>query len=307
MEASRKLTGGAVHPPTRNQHTIASPCSVSGRGYWSGNDVHVTILPAAVNVGVQLVRTDLPDHPVCAATTDCTGAVSFRTNLANGPATFSMVEHLLAALAGLEIDNCFVEIDAEELPGLDGSSLAFVDALQSAGLVIQAAPRSRLVITETLRLRHHDAWVEVLPATAGESYFEYQLNYGDDSPIPAGDFGIDLTPHRFIHQVAPARTFVTTEQAAALQVGGVAAHVTPNDLIVFGDQGPVGTKLRFRDECSRHKTLDLIGDLSLAGCDIVGRVISHRGGHVLNGMLAGRLRELAAETFATNERPRKVA
>ncbi|WP_168565333.1 UDP-3-O-acyl-N-acetylglucosamine deacetylase [Crateriforma spongiae] len=307
MDGSRTPTTASGKPTGRNQHTIASPCSVRGRGYWSGQDVHLTISPAPVNTGVRLVRSDLPDQPSLLATTDRSDAISFRTLLRDGDASFAMVEHLMAALAGLEIDNCVVEIDGEEMPGLDGSSLAFVEALQSAGLVIQADTRMQLVIHQPLRLRHNDGWIEATPSISGETYFEYQLNYGDDSPVPAGNFGIEMTPHRFVRQVAPARTFVTKEQADALHASGVASHVTHHDLLVFDDDGPIDNPLRYRNECSRHKTLDMIGDLALVPCDLIGRFISHRGGHILNGMLAKRLSEMLTQQRAGEQTRRKVA
>lgn len=107
---------------SRNQHTTASVCEVSGRGYWTAKEVRVVVRPAAVDTGILLVRTDLPDHPSCPATTDYRTDAKLRTNIANGDAKFEMIEHLMAALYAMEIDNCVVEIDGIEFPGLDGSS-----------------------------------------------------------------------------------------------------------------------------------------------------------------------------------------
>lgn len=255
----------------------------------------MVIHPAPLGSGVRLVRTDLSVPNSCQASVGFRQEASLRTNLANGPATFQMVEHLMAALAALEIDNCLVEVDAEELPALDGSSLGYVDQLSRAGLIVQAAPRSRLVIRDRYRIGGPNGWVELSPALHGESYYEYQLSFDDDTPIAPQAFGIELAPDRFIREVAPARTFVTAEQAAAIRASGMAAHVTNQDLLVIGESGPIDNEYRYTNECARHKTLDLIGDLALSGVEFVGRAISFRGGHALNGKVAQRLAELAIQ------------
>jgi UDP-3-O-acyl N-acetylglucosamine deacetylase len=210
-----------------------------------------------------------------------------------GTARIAMVEHLMAALCALEIDNCIVEIDAEEMPGLDGSAADYVRALREAGLVIQAAPRNRLIVDRTLRVGTASHWIEVAPSPDGRSHYEYRLDYGDDCPIRPQSYALALTPDRFCREVAPARTFVTAQQAAELRASGVAAHVTTADLLVFGHDGPVDNELRFENECARHKALDLIGDLALVGMDLVGRFVSYRGGHNLNAQMAVCLRRLA--------------
>lgn len=288
---------------SRNEHTIASSCEVRGRGYWSGHEVRVVIRPAEVGTGVLLVRRDLPDQPACRAHVAHREEAAFRTNLRCGDAQFAMVEHLMAALFALEIDNCVVEIDREELPGLDGSSEAYVTALRSAGLVIQARVRPRLVVTETFRVEQEGAWIEASPSRQMTSHFEYRLSYDDATPIRPQTFGIDLTPHRFTAGVAAARTFVTAEQAASLRARGLASHVTNQELIVWGPEGPIENELRFSDECARHKALDLIGDLALAGVDLVGRFVSFRGGHRLNGQMARQLSELVSQRIPQPRTP----
>ena len=281
--------------PSRNQHTIAATCEVSGRGYWSGQAVRVVIHPAALGTGIRLVRVDLAQPNTCLAAVRFREDASLRTNLSHGDARFQMVEHLMAALAALEIDNVLVEIDAEELPALDGSSRGFVESLSRSGLIVQAAPRRRLVIRDRYRIGNRDGWIELTPSQHGETYFEYQLSFDDDTPISPQAFGVELTPDRFIREVASARTFVTASQAAMIRQSGVASHVTNQDLLVIGDEGPIENAFRFPNECARHKTLDLIGDLALSGVEFIGRVTSFRGGHSLNGRVAERLAELAAQ------------
>lgn len=286
---------------SRNEHTIAATCEIRGRGYWSGQEVRVIVHPAPLGTGIQLLRSDLPSRPQCSASVDHRLDASLRTNLVCGEAKFQMVEHLMAALAALEIDNCVCEIDAEELPALDGSSLAFVRQLAEAGLVVQAAPRRQLVIRDRYRIGTLDGWVEATPARNGESYFEYQLSFDDETPIAPQAFGIELTPDRFIREVAPARTFVTATQAEQIRASGVAGHVTNQDLLVISDTGPVDNEYRFANECARHKTLDLIGDLALSGVELIGRFTSFRGGHNLNGQVAKQLAELAKRESSTSE------
>jgi UDP-3-O-acyl N-acetylglucosamine deacetylase len=244
---------------------------------------------------VRLIRSDLPSIPVCEALVSRRYDASLRTNLANGEAKFQMVEHLMAALYALEIDNCICEIDAEEMPSLDGSSFGFVEQLGNAGLIVQAAPRKQLVIRDRCRIGTMDGWVEAVPSRAGESYFEYQLSFDDQTPIAPQAFGLELTPDRFVREVASARTFVTKAQADQIREAGLASHVTNQDLLVIGPDGPVDNKYRFRNECARHKTLDLIGDLALAGVDLIGRFTSFRGGHNLNGQMASQLADMAAQ------------
>lgn len=280
---------------TRNQHTIASECRVEGTGYWSAKDVTVVMRPADANTGIRLIRNDLPGNPECPAHVSFRNDASLRTNLANGAAKFEMVEHLLAALYALEIDNCIVEVDSHELPGLDGSSQPFTDALVDAGLVIQAAERPRLVIDQMITVRDGDAWISASPTTAGQTQFGYELIFDRDQGIPNQSFSTTCTPRRFSLELSPCRTFVTESQAQSLHAKGIATHVGYEDLLVFGENGPINNQLHFPNECARHKTLDLIGDLALTGVELVGKFTSHRGGHQLNGKLSAALYQLALQ------------
>jgi len=285
--------------PFRNEHSIAGACQVRGRGYWSGRDVQVTMHPAAAGTGIRFVRTDLPGSPECLVASHHRVETHLRTNFRCGAASIQMAEHLLAALYAFEIDNCVIEIDAEELPGLDGSSYPYCEALERAGLTIQAAPRRSLVIDHAFRVESEGRWIEATPALHGETYFEYRLDFDQPGPITAQTFGLVLNPKSFEKHVAPARTFVTESQADLLRSQGVARHVTNKELLVFGDTGPIDNELRFDDECARHKALDLIGDLAVSGVHLIGRFISHRGGHVMNGAMAEILSKLAEQQRAS--------
>ena len=281
----------------RNEHSLAAVCETRGRGYWSGIEVSVRFLPAPTGTGIRFVRTDLPGRPGCDAVCGLTSDASFRTNLVSGPARFEMIEHVMAALYAMEIDNCIVEVSGEELPGMDGSSLAFVEALRSVGLVVQAAARKRYIVDRTFRVGDESSWIEASPVPDGHPIYEYHLDYGADSPIAPQSYRGCLNAYSFYRELASARTFVTAEQVTMLQSKGVGRHVGPNDLLVFGSDGLIGNSLRFSNECARHKALDLVGDLSLTGVDLVGRFVSHRGGHRLNGELAKLLAQFAKTSY----------
>jgi UDP-3-O-acyl-N-acetylglucosamine deacetylase len=207
-----------------------------------------------------------------------------------------MVEHVMAALAGLQIDNVEVHCTACEMPAMDGSCLALALHIQNAERLVQPAPKTALRITEVFRVGNDQQWITVEPfdaelTDASRSIYEYQLDFGAQSPIAPSTYTWELNPDTFVSEVAPARTFISLNEARLLQSQGLAQHVTERDLIVFDEHGPVANELRFVDECTRHKTLDLIGDLALAGCDLEGRVIAHRSGHQLNGLMAQTLRD----------------
>lgn len=279
----------------RNQHTVAKACQLTGRGYWTGRLVTLRFCPARVGTGVQFVRADLPGRPVIRASVGARREADLRTVLAAGDAEVAMVEHLMAGLYALEIDNCIVELDGPEVPGFDGSCEPIVAALRPAGLLMQAAGRRQVIVDRTVRVGSAGNWVEASPATDGRLTVEYRLDYGPSCPIPPQTFAVPVSPESFCRELAPARTFVTADQAVRLRAQGLAPHVTERDLLVFGNSGPIGGALRMPEECARHKALDIVGDLALVGADIVGRIVSFRGGHRLNGAMAHQLCKMASE------------
>lgn len=269
----------------RQQQTIAQPTSVEGVGYWSGNQIRVEFRPAPVHSGIVFVRSDLPGSPRIPATVDYRIEVPRRTNLVCQGATVEMVEHVLAALAGLKIDNCEVHVTAAEMPGLDGSCQGYVDALTAAGTEVQGEPRPTIVIAEPLRVGNEESWVEIQPRSKPNLKFKYRLDFGPSGLIGRETLEGKFTEHYFREQLAPARTFILQAEAEWLKSQGMGTHVTYQDILVFGDEGPIDNPLRFEDECVRHKVLDLLGDLALAGCDLIGYVVAHRSGHRLNAEL----------------------
>ncbi len=279
------------------QHTLSYPAHVSGRGYWSGRAVTLTILPALPNAGILFRRVDLPGRPEIPALADYRSEANLRTKLVRDTAHVEMIEHVMAALHGMEIDNCIVECDAPEMPAMDGSALAIAIAIENAGRQLQPFPVREFVVRESIRLGTDDEWVQAIPSPESGLHLQYQLDYGPKSPIPSSTSTYGVERDVFFRYLAPARTFVTQSEAEQLQSAGVALHVTYRDLIVFGDRGPIDNSLRFTDECSRHKLLDLVGDIALSGVRIRGSIIAHRSGHILNGRLAHALRQQLPEEW----------
>lgn len=274
---------------TRLQRTLGKTVSVSGFGYWSGRDVTVEFRPAPANTGVVFVRQDLEPAARIPASVNFRIETPRRTTLTRGGASVEMVEHILAALAGLRIDNCEVWVDAPEMPGCDGSSLAFVEALDAAGIVEQHEKRAQLIVRDTIRLGNEDGWVEARPTSDAPLAIKYRLDYGLQGPIGRQTLSLAVTPESFRAELASSRTFLLKQEADWLREQGLAQRATLRDLLVFDDEGPIENELRFPDECVRHKMLDLIGDLALTGCDLIGQFTAYRSGHRLNAELAKAL------------------
>jgi len=282
----------------RNQRTIAAPAAIEGVGYWSGEDVRVEFRPAPVDSGIVFVRGDLPGAPRIPAVIEHHVQTPRRTTLRLGRATVEMIEHLMAALAGMGIDNCELWVDRPEMPGCDGSCMPFVEALRAAGLLEQDAPRRQRVIDRVIRLGNCESWIEARPCCSGKRVLRYELDYGSGSPIGRQSLEISLSPRHFHVNLAPSRTFLLESEAAEIKARGLGRRATCRDLLVFGPKGPIDNQLRFPDECVRHKMVDMVGDLALAGCDLVGRFVAYRSGHRLNAEL---VRAIVAENHSEKQ------
>ena len=282
----------------RCQRTIAQRVAVTGFGYWSGQDVRVEFRPAKAGCGVTFVRGDLSQPVRLPVDVGCRVSVPRRTCLQVGDVRVEMVEHVLAALGGLGIDNCDVWVDAAELPGCDGSSLAFVEALDRAGVVDQGLAVRPLQVDRQLRLGDEQAWIEINPPRVDGLSSEYRLDYGP-GPIGRQALTVEITPETFRQELASCRTFLLEKEARLLMSQGLGERVTPSDLLIFNSDGPIANSLRFVDECVRHKILDVVGDLALANCPIVGHVIANRSGHSLNAALVASVVKQSGNLLAT--------
>lgn len=268
----------------RRQRSISRMVRVTGVGFFSGLDVELHFHPAAENTGIVFRRSDLPGAPLIPARMAYLAARDRRTALTTGGATVEMVEHVLAALAGLQIDNCLVELNAVEPPGCDGSSLPLVQALLEAGIVEQQAEQPLLVLQQWHRAgtTASDSEIVAGPIPQRMLAITYDLDYGPRSPIRPQRLTVEFTPELFVTSLAYARTFVLEAEVAALKAQGYGTRLTERDLLIFGEHGPIGNSLRSPDECVRHKILDCIGDFALLGCDVHGHIHAHRTGHAHN-------------------------
>jgi UDP-3-O-[3-hydroxymyristoyl] N-acetylglucosamine deacetylase/3-hydroxyacyl-[acyl-carrier-protein] dehydratase len=280
-------------PAARPQRTLKNPVEYRGIGLHSGKEIRVTVRPAEAGTGVSFVRTDLEDHPVVRAHGANMKARQRRTCIQDGRAEVYTCEHLLAALYALGIDNATVEIDGEEVPGLDGAATEFYRGLREGGTVEMRASRSIYSVKQPIYVRDGSASLVALPGS-GKLTIEYHLDYPSNNGSAPGAkqiVGFELTPENFEREIAPARTFVFAHEVEALRAAGLGKGATPQNTLVVGPNGPEANKLRWDDELARHKILDLIGDLANAGVDLDAHIIATRSGHGLNMALVQRILE----------------
>jgi UDP-3-O-acyl N-acetylglucosamine deacetylase len=280
----------------RYQRTIARPVAVEGIGFLTGAVVHLRFEPAPADTGVVFVRTDLRPPAHIPARIDRVTGTQRRTTLGHLPAQVGLVEHVLASLAGLRIDNCFVELDAPEPPGLDGSAHGFVEVIRAAGPLLQGARQAAWCVDAPVVVSQGGATLALHPDVGGHLKVSYLLDYGLNSPIDRQSFTQIITPEHFAAEVAACRTFLLEREALELRRQGLGARITAADLLVFGPRGPIHNRLRFANEPARHKVLDIVGDLSLLGVDVLGHVVAYRSGHPLNiGLVRILSQRLGAE------------
>jgi len=281
-----------------NQRTIGSEINVEGRGLFTGEPVSVRFKPASANSGITFVRTDQSPPISIAARVENVAKRARRTSLRNGTVAIETVEHCLGACAGLGIDNLEIELTSVELPAMDGSSLPFVQALRKAGLCSQEAARDPFVVSQLTRVAEGDCELVALPPfdrASATLEISYDLDYGPDGAIGRQTYRTVIAPENFEANLAPARTFVLENEAQELRAAGLGSHLSYEDVLVFGPDGPIENKLRFSDECVRHKILDLLGDLTLLGRPLVGRIFARKSGHALNHALVRALKDQDAE------------
>lgn len=266
------------------------------------------LLPAPAGSGIVFRRTDLDNFEI-PATGRNVAKVSYATSLMRQGVLISTTEHLLSALIGMGVDNVIVELDNLELPILDGSALPYVDAFRSAGIRAQRRRREVIRVTKPLEVREGNKFIGVYP---GEGY---NICYAIDFPAPIGqqDVCVDLAAETYGTTIAPARTFGYKSDEQRLRDMGLIRGAGPENAIVLDEHGPVNGTLRFSDEYVRHKVLDLIGDLALAGRRIEGRVVAERAGHAMHTALVSRLLkdrsawELACATVADDVEATSIA
>lgn len=248
----------------------------------TGAQVELTLHPAAPGFGLAFQRLDCPGTPPVPATRDSVLPRQRRTAIGRNGVVIELVEHVLAALAGLQIDNCLVTLNAPEPPGFDGSCRPVVEAILEAGRVDQDAPRLCLIIDRVLSIGPPGKQLTLRPLARPGLAISYHLDYGPHSPIRPQNRTFLADPGDFATSIAGCRTFVLDSEVAALKSQGLGQGLTHQDLLVFGHDGPIDNHLLFPDECARHKILDCIGDFALLGADLWGHIDACCSGHTDN-------------------------
>lgn len=261
------------------QKTLAQPLLFEGVGLHSGRSVKVAILPAAANHGLRFMRADLPGKPEIRAHYTNVVDTTRATTLGDGGVTLATVEHLLAALGGLGVDNALVQVEGPELPIMDGSAAPFSRLLAEAGLRALPWPRAYLQIRKPVEFRQGDQWMRVVP---GEPRITYTIDFNHPL-IRWQRFTIPLRSESFRSEIAPARTFGFLKEVEYLKTRGLALGGSLDNAVVLDETGVLNPGgLRFPEECVRHKILDAVGDLALLGMPLLGRLEVGRGSHELH-------------------------
>lgn len=275
-----------------NQKTIARPARVEGVGLHTGRSVRVEFKPAPPDSGICFLRTDLAGaKPVQATFTSILDPSRRlrRTSIGSGPVEIHTIEHLMASCLGLGIDNLLVELNGEEVPGLDGSAHPFVEIFKWAGLRDQGLARKVIQIREPVWIEDDSAAAAIFPSDT------FRISYTLSYPIPsmtAQFYSATVTPQLFEAELAPSRTFCLAQEVEGLRRIGLGKGATYENTVVVESNGRViKNHLRYPDEFVRHKVLDLIGDLYLLGRPLLGHIVALRSGHALNMKLLQRIRQ----------------
>lgn len=270
----------------QQQTTLAQVVAYTGVGLHSGREVHMELRPVAADTGIVFVRTDLPGEPRVHATADHVTSTLRATTIEEDGVKFFTIEHLMSALHALRIDNCEVRLDSEEPPVADGASLVFFELIEQVGIQELAAPRKEIVIDRVYRIDDdkNERFVMVVP------YDGFRVSFTSVNPhklIGIQYENFDVTPETYHKEIAPARTIAYEKEIEQLRAMGLGLGGSIENVIVYNDEGWINP-LHFTDELVRHKIVDVIGDLRLAGL-IRGHVIAAASGHALNTALAKKI------------------
>ncbi len=280
----QSISSGMIRNTSRAQRTIERLVETRGVGFLTGQTIRIRFAPAEENSGILFQRLDLPGKPLIPAGIAQVVHGNRHTLIEHQGAQVALTEHVMAALAGLQIDNCLVQLDGPEVPGCDGSALEFVRCLQRAEIVQQQAAVNPLMISHEIHLidQQRQASLTAFPTNSQNLILEYHLDYGSESPIPAQSANFVITPESFSEHIAASRTFILEHEIAMLKSRGYGQNTTFKDLLVFGSNGLIDNQLRSENECARHKLLDAIGDFALLSRPLVGHIIARKTGHEHN-------------------------
>jgi len=285
------------------QRTLKSLVSASGVGLHTGQKVRITLRPAPVDTGVVFRRVDLPAPVDIPARAELVGEARLASTLIKGDVKIHTVEHLMSALGGLGVDNAYVDIDAPELPIMDGSASPFVLLIQQAGIEEQAAPKKFLRVTRRVEVKDGDKWARFDP------YEGYRLSFSIEFRHPVIErttqaVTVDFAETSYLKEIARARTFGFMHEVEDLRDSGLALGGGLDNAVVLDEYRVLNSEgLRFADEFIRHKLLDAIGDLYLLGHPLLGAFTAHKSGHALNNrLLRAALADAAALETVVFER-----
>ena len=266
--------------------TIQRPVETSGVGLHSGIPVKIRVTPAPVSTGLVFLRTDLDNFPIPALWKHV-ARVSYATSLMRQGVLISTTEHLLSTFYSLGIDNAFIEIDNLEVPILDGSGQPFVELIREAGMRHYRRKRRYLRVTRPVIIEDRGKRISIIP----DDSFRLTCDVQFDHPLVGKQaLEMEVTPERYAEQIAPARTFGFEYELSAMRNMGLIRGATLDNAVCFDRTSVLNPGgLRFRDECCRHKALDLIGDLALLGKPLLGHVIAERAGHAMHAALVTKI------------------
>jgi UDP-3-O-[3-hydroxymyristoyl] N-acetylglucosamine deacetylase len=271
------------------QRTLRRSVSCTGIGLHSGNKVTLSLKPAPADHGIRFQRADLGGLEIPATVTHLGGVAQYQTGLTREAVSVETVEHLLAALTALGIDNVVVELNSPEVPIMDGSAAPFVYLILNEGGVKRLqTPRRYLKVLRPVSLTHGDKRIALYPS----DHFKVTYSISFDHPLLRHQSRtMRITEESFVEEIAPARTFGFLKEVEMLRQRGLALGGSLDNAIVLGETGVLNNALRFEDEFVRHKILDVIGDLSLVGYPVIGHLVAHRGGHALHTAFAAKILE----------------
>jgi UDP-3-O-[3-hydroxymyristoyl] N-acetylglucosamine deacetylase len=280
------------------QRTLRRRISCVGIGLHSGNKVNLSLKPAPADFGIRFRRTDLGEHDVPATVRHLAG-IQLATGLSRNDVSVETVEHLLAALISMNVDNVLIELNSPEVPIMDGSAAPFVYLIQEAGLKPQSTARRYLKIVRPIALSRGDKRIALYPS----DHFKVTYSISYDHPLLRHQSRtLRITEDAFIEEIAPARTFTFLKDVEMLRQNGLALGGSLDNAIVLGETGVLNNALRFEDEFVRHKILDAVGDLALVGAPVIGHLVAHRAGHALHTEFAARILE-ATDAWRMVESP----
>ncbi len=284
------------------RRTVATPYSRRGVTLFTGTRSSITIHPARSGEGIVFRRVDLEGEPVVPARieylTNAPVHPAFEliparyTHVRAGEASVAVTEHVLGALAGSGVTDAVIDIDGPEVPILDGSAREFLSPEAPVSIEGSAQP---ITLEEELVVQSGNARIVAMPREHAGMTIAYNLDFGPEGDIEPQSVGWSGDLDEFAREIAPARTFCLHHEAERMHAAGLFTHLTNADMLVIGPEGPIDNALRFPDEPARHKLLDLVGDLALAGSPIQANIIAFRSGHALNHELARRLAELRSD------------